>query len=108
MAGIPPLEAGTAAVTATGSSDGRGPYIVDVRSPEEFAAGHVPGAVNLPVDEIMARYQELAAVRSNGRSIVLYCAGGSRSEYARLILNQLGVPGVENGGGYQDMMRRYG
>ncbi len=105
MSGPPPAGAGNSSPIS--SENGDGPYLVDVRSPEEYAAGHVPGAINLPVGEVMSRHQELAAVRAAGRKVVLYCASGSRSEYARLILNQLGVSGIENGGGYQEMMRRY-
>ena len=78
--------------------------VVDVRSPEEYRAGHIHGAFNIPVNEIMSRYHELAETEER---IVLYCASGSRSEYARMILNQLGVTNVENGGGYQEMLRKY-
>lgn len=80
------------------------PLIVDVRSPEEYRAGHIHGAFNIPVNEIMSRFHELAEA---DEQIVLYCASGSRSEYARMILSQLGVKNVENGGGYQEMLRRF-
>jgi rhodanese-related sulfurtransferase len=45
--------------------------IVDVRPPEEFAAGHLPGAVNVPLAELEARRKKLP----RGREIVAYCRG---------------------------------
>ncbi len=77
--------------------------VVDVRSPEEYREGHLPGAVNLPVAEIMSRYGEIP---TDGRRVIVYCAGGSRSEYARMVLAQLGVPGIENGGGLTQIMMK--
>ncbi|TVR05660.1 MAG: rhodanese-like domain-containing protein [Spirochaetaceae bacterium] len=77
--------------------------VVDVRSPEEYREGHLPGAVNLPVGEIMNRYGEIP---TDGRRVIVYCAGGSRSEYARMVLAQLGVAGIENGGGLTQIMMK--
>lgn len=54
--------------------------IVDVRSPEEFAAGHVPGAINLPYAHMPARLTELAAY--SDKDIVLYCESGVRTQQA--------------------------
>jgi hydroxyacylglutathione hydrolase len=60
--------------------------VVDVRRPAEHAAGHVPGAVNLPVDEIAARAGEL----DRTRPIAVTCAGGYRSAAAAGILERAG------------------
>lgn len=57
-----------------------GALIVDVRTPAEFASGHYPGAVNIPLDEIDRRMNELGA--DTNRPIVLYCRSGRRSGIA--------------------------
>jgi rhodanese-related sulfurtransferase len=78
--------------------------IVDVRTPEEFRGGAVPEAVNIPLDELMNRYQELG--ENAGREIIVYCASGARSAYAQRILMQMGYNNVKNGGGLHSMMQR--
>ena len=57
-----------------------GPLLLDVRTPGEFAAGHVPGAVNIPHDEVAARLSELEPYRERG--VVLYCQSGRRAGMA--------------------------
>jgi len=54
--------------------------ILDVRTPEEFAAGHVPGAINIPYTHLPARVSELPD--AGDKEIVLYCATGVRAERA--------------------------
>jgi phage shock protein E len=54
--------------------------ILDVRTPEEFVAGHVPGAVNIPYTHLPARLSELPD--AGDKEIVLYCATGVRAERA--------------------------
>jgi phage shock protein E len=77
-----------------------GAMIVDVRSAEEFEEEHYPAAVNIPVDEVHVRLQELG---EKNRSIVVYCASGSRSAYAARILKSAGFVDVVNAGGLSDM-----
>jgi rhodanese-related sulfurtransferase len=60
-----------------------GARLVDVREPAEFARGHLPGAVNLPVDEIERRADEIA-----DRPAVLYCQSGLRSQRALQVLHK--------------------
>jgi rhodanese-related sulfurtransferase len=60
------------ALTTSGST----PFLVDVRSPGEFAVGHVPGATNIPMDEAEARLPDIPA----DRPVVLICQSGSRAE----------------------------
>jgi len=67
------------------------PLILDVRSPGEYAEGHVPGAVNIPYDQVPARIAELEPSRS--REIVVYCEGGHR---AGLAFDELRTAGFEN------------
>ncbi|HET9475194.1 MAG TPA: rhodanese-like domain-containing protein [Steroidobacteraceae bacterium] len=62
--------------------------ILDVRTPEEFAAGHVPGARNVPHDQVASHLAELSASRD--KQIVLYCRSGRRSALAADALRQAG------------------
>ena len=62
--------------------------IIDVRTPEEFAAGHIPGAINIPVGEIGARLAELEASRD--KTIVAYCRSGRRAGVALKALHEAG------------------
>ena len=78
------------------------PLIVDVRTPEEFYEGAYPDAVNIPLDELQMRINELG---SKSREITLYCASGARSAYAQRGLMQMGFTNVKNGGGIMQMMR---
>jgi len=50
--------------------------IVDAREPDEFGAGHIPGAVSLPYDEVASEPERLVALDPGGRPIVVYCGGG--------------------------------
>ncbi len=77
------------------------PLIVDVRSIEEFAYGAAPGAINIPLDELESRLDELGA---RDRKIILYCASGSRSSYAVQILKACGFTNPVNGGSLMRMI----
>ncbi len=74
--------------------------IIDVREPSEFAAGHISGAINIPVNSIFQRIDEFKAM---AKPIVVYCRSGNRSEYARLVLQAKGITEVHNGGGLNEM-----
>ena len=76
--------------------------IVDVRTPGEFRGGAVPGAINIPLDELQMRLNELG--NNMEREIIAYCASGARSAYAQRMLIQLGYSNVKNGGGISAMM----
>ena len=67
--------------------------IVDVRTAEEFHAGHVPGAKNIPVQEIKARLQELGA---KDTPLVLYCRSGARSGVVAAELRSLGYTNIKD------------
>ena len=69
--------------------------ILDVRSPGEYASGHVDGAVNLPLDRFVDIYAALAPDKA--RQIVLYCQSGARSGQAVQFLAQQGYSRVVNG-----------
>ncbi|SRR6266511_3877873 len=70
-----------------------GGVLLDVRSPEEFAAGHLPGAMNIPVGEVRARAAELGP---RSRPVVTYCRSGGRSARAAATLRELGFERVLN------------
>jgi phage shock protein E len=63
-------------------------FVLDVRTPGEYAAGHLPGAVNIPHDQITARLGELAGAR--GSDVVVYCRTGKRSAQALGLLDEAG------------------
>jgi len=74
----------------------QGALLLDVRSPDEFAAGHLDGALNIPVDALPDR---LAEVEPKDRPVVVYCRSGARSKKARALLLERGWTKVENLGG---------
>jgi NADPH-dependent 2,4-dienoyl-CoA reductase/sulfur reductase-like enzyme/rhodanese-related sulfurtransferase len=78
-------------------SENRQYELVDVRTPQEFAAGHIPGAINIPVDELRARLGELR----RDREIAAYCQVGQRGYLATRILLQSGFRAANVGGGYR-------
>lgn len=69
--------------------------LVDVRSPSEYATGHVQGAVNLPLDRLTSDAPTLLPDKS--APLVLYCVSGARSEMAAQWLRQAGYTRVTNG-----------
>jgi NADPH-dependent 2,4-dienoyl-CoA reductase/sulfur reductase-like enzyme/rhodanese-related sulfurtransferase len=76
---------------------GERPFLVDVRTPQEFESGHIPGAVNIPVDDLRSRLGELP----RDREIASYCQVGQRGYLATRILLQAGFKAVNIGGGYK-------
>lgn len=72
---------------------GSAPVVLDVRSRDEFAAGHIGGAVNIPYDEIGGRLAELGP--DPGREIVVCCAMGSRAAHAASALRRAGFTDVK-------------
>lgn len=71
--------------------------VVDVRTAPEFAAGHIPGAVSIPVDELRSRLGELP----RDQTIAAYCQVGQRGYLATRILLQAGFTAANIGGGYK-------
>lgn len=75
--------------------------IVDVRSTEEFAEQHYPGAINIPLDQVPQRINEFKDFKM---PIVVYCRSSIRSGMAVGSLKQNGITDVINGGGLDDML----
>lgn len=61
--------------------------LIDVRSPEEFAEGHIPGAVNMPYDAIDDYINELEGNKE--KTIIVYCRSGRRAKLAMKVLEAL-------------------
>lgn len=70
-----------------------GAILLDVRTPEEFAAGHLEGAVNIPVHEVEARLGELP---DRDKPVVVYCRSGRRSAQAKAVLERSGYAHVHD------------
>ncbi len=72
--------------------------LIDVRTPEEFAAGHIAGAINIPVESIAMRLDEIP----EDEKIVVYCRSGNRSGQAAAILKDADYPQIYDLGGIID------
>jgi len=72
-----------------------GYQLIDVRSPSEFKAGSIPGAVNIPVDEIRGRVSEIKR-----EPILVNCQVGQRGHTATMLLKELGFDATNLDGGY--------
>ncbi|MFZ5468227.1 MAG: rhodanese-like domain-containing protein [Myxococcota bacterium] len=70
-----------------------GAVLLDVRTPEEFASGHLAGALNIPVQELERR---LADVGPREKPVVVYCRSGMRSGRAKKILSQANFSAVHD------------
>ncbi len=66
--------------------------VVDVRTAEEYAGGHVPGAVNIPIDQLKGRLAELEPHRADKIGVI--CQSGRRSLAASMTLAEAGFTGV--------------
>ena len=83
-----------------------GSVLLDVRSPEEFAAGHLQGAVNIPHDRIAEEIA--AAVPDKSVQVILYCRSGRRADTALKTMQAMGYENVSNYGGLEDAQERLG
>ncbi len=70
--------------------------LIDVRTPHEFASGHVDGAFNLPLERFNHDIQRV--VPDKNTPVILYCRSGARSGHALGVMRQLGYHQVFNGG----------
>lgn len=71
-----------------------GTLLIDVREPQEYASGHAPGAINIPLAQLSNHIARLQA--SQPPALVLYCASGMRSAAACRQLQQAGFRQVHN------------
>lgn len=88
-----------------GSSDdlaaviAEGAMLVDVRTAQEFAAGHVKGSVNIPLDSIPHKLNQF----KGKKNIIVFCQSGARSSRALQLLTSNGIKNVYNGGSWLSM-----
>jgi phage shock protein E len=84
---------------------GAGAVVLDVRSADEYGAGHLPNATNIPVDELAGRLDEVAKLTGGDlkKPVVVYCASGHRAGKAQQVLDGAGYAQVVNGGGLDDL-----
>lgn len=68
--------------------------IVDVRTSGEFAGGNVSGSVNIPLQELDTRFDEILTLKT---PLVLCCASGGRSGFAQQILSEKGIDCINGG-----------
>lgn len=83
---------------------GRAPVIVDVRSPEEFSEGHIPGAVNVPFWLVAFRRLDIPA----SAPAVIYCGHGPRARIAQTLLRLRGLGTIDLLDGHMAAWRRSG
>lgn len=75
----------------------RGPYIIDVRTPQEYRMGHIQQAVNIPLELISKNAEKIVKI---GKPVITCCQTGTRSGRAARRLRRKGIPEVINGGGW--------
>ena len=71
------------AFLASPKADAKAPFVLDVRTPEEYVAGHVPGAVNIPHDQVAARLAEVPKDKRGGALLPQRPARGHGQRGAR-------------------------
>ena len=79
-------------------------FIIDVRTVGEFQAGHIDGALNIPVDQIEQGVAGIKGIKPDSK-ILLYCRSGRRSSHAAVILGNRGFKRVVDGGGMDTLAR---
>ncbi|MEA9984228.1 rhodanese-like domain-containing protein [Subtercola sp. RTI3] len=73
----------------------RAPMLLDVREPDEYATGHAPGAVNIPLSELIDHVGDIPV----GRPVHVICQSGRRSAQATALLTDLGIDAINVEGG---------
>ena len=73
-----------------------GAVLLDVRTPDEYRQGHIPGSKNVPLQSIS---KVAGMIDNKSTSIFVHCLSGARSRQAAAILNQMGYTNVKNIGG---------
>jgi phage shock protein E len=80
----------------------QGAVIIDVRTAGEFSGGHIKGAINIPVDSIRSKIND---IKKKGKPVITCCASGMRSGSATSILKQAGVEAY-NGGSWLSLQNK--
>ena len=85
---------------------GTAPVILDVRTPDEYRAGHIPGAINIPIDQLPTRLSEIPIAKSD--EVVVHCERGPRAARAEAILSKDGYAHVVDLEGHMKGWRESG
>lgn len=80
-----------------------GAIILDVRTPQEFASGNIPGSINVPLQSIGNRSEQFVDKTSN---YIVCCASGMRSSSAKAVLASKGFTNVHNAGSWVSLMKQ--
>lgn len=81
------------------------PLLIDVRTPQEYQAGYLKGAINIEYEQIVDDVSRL--VQDKNRRIELYCRSGRRSGIAQKMLQNVGYKNVVNLGGFEMLLKNY-
>lgn len=79
-----------------------GAVIIDVRTPNEYDRGRIPGSINIPVDRIAA---SLERIQQFTKPIIFCCSTGERSRQAVTIVAKSGIKEVINGGNWEKLLK---
>lgn len=79
-----------------------GAQVIDVRTKQEFAGGHLQGSINIPLNELQANIKKI----KTDKPVITCCASGMRSSSARGILKSNGYDEVHNGGGWMNLQNK--
>jgi phage shock protein E len=80
----------------------QGAVIIDVRTAGEFSGGHIKGAINIPVDSIRSKIND---IKKKGKPVITCCASGMRSGSATSMLKQAGIEAY-NGGSWISLQNK--
>jgi phage shock protein E len=80
-------------------SENRKIFLLDVRTPEEFASGNIPRSINIPLADIANHTTEL----KNAENIIVFCKSGMRAGQAKSFLKGIGHQNIINGGSWQNV-----
>lgn len=80
----------------------KGAVIIDVRTPGEFAGGHIKGSKNIPLQSLPNKINKI----SKTKPVILCCASGARSGSAKRMLKAQGFTDVHNGGGWHQLQHK--
>ena len=76
-----------------------GAILLDVRTPQEYAGGHIPESLNIPLQEL---HRAADVVNQKDTPLFVHCLSGGRSRQAEAVLKQIGYTNVTNIGGIAD------
>jgi len=79
-----------------------GATLVDVRTREEYAGGHIPGSINIPLNNLESNLSKIP----KNKAVITCCASGMRSGSAKSLLASKGYKEVYNGGGWRSLSQK--